>query len=83
MITIKNQNVSVVGHPIDYELENGVLLHQTEWNGECYTVAENGVEVSYSPVFRFQEEGIDIDALEENSPEWDVAMQIVGFDFFC
>ena len=35
---IKKRNVVIDITWFDYELENGVLLHKSEWNGECYEV---------------------------------------------
>lgn len=35
---------------MDYELEDGTMLHMLEWNGEVYTTKNNGREVSYRPV---------------------------------
>ena len=32
-------------------LENGVELFQEEWNGEVYTVKENGRERTFKPVY--------------------------------
>jgi hypothetical protein len=48
MINIKERNVVSVGEYFDYELENGVLLHQNDWNGEYYEV--DGV--IYRPVYQ-------------------------------
>lgn len=36
MLLIKNQNVKWVSSKADYELENGVLLFEEDWNGELY-----------------------------------------------
>lgn len=36
MIKIKEENVIRNGHMFDYLLENGTLLHESEWNGEEY-----------------------------------------------
>ena len=54
-------------------LKNGPLLHLREWNGEDYTVGK----VVYTPVYRFQNENIDLDALEENSLEWIKATEVM------
>ena len=47
MLKIKEKNVVRVGHIFDFELENGELLHRTEWNGEYYET-ENGI---FRPVY--------------------------------
>ena len=67
MINIKNENIERVGHWFDYELEDGMLLHNSEWNGENYTVQENGMEVEYRPIY--------VDKLNEND-----GYDIVGFE---
>ena len=68
MIKIKGENVKALGGTVfDYELENGTLLHQYEWNGENYTVRENGKEVVYKPVYSEDENengGFDIIGFE-------------------
>ena len=59
-----------LGHIFDYLLENGVLLHESEWNGEVYTVKENGSEIEYRPVYDDKENengGYDIIGFEEQS----------------
>ena len=80
MINIKNENIKVNGHEFDYQLENGDLLHASEWNGEKYIIEKNGREFEYKPVYRYELENIDLDTLEENSDEWENAVQIVGFE---
>ena len=47
MLTIKNEFFYSCGHLFDYELSNGELLHESEWNGEYYET-ENGI---YRPVY--------------------------------
>lgn len=69
----------------DYELEDGMLLHQSEWNGEAYYVKQPKgspyyPEKIYKPVYRYQLEGMDLDAIEENSEEWEKALEIVEFE---
>ena len=78
MINITNENIMVNGHQFDYQLENGDLLHDSEWNGERYIIEKDGKEIEYKPVYRFQLEGIDLDTLEDDSDEWQDATQIVG-----
>ena len=83
MLLVKNQNVKKVNSYADYELEDGTLLFEQDWNGELYG---NGLKKSkntnceYKPVYRYQIENIDIDNLEENSEEWNKAFEIVGFE---
>jgi hypothetical protein len=50
MIKIKRENFTVVGHDVDYELENGVMLYRNEWNGEAYYVKDGNREKRYVPV---------------------------------
>ena len=67
MIKIKEENYVSVGHMFDYLLENGVMLHENEFNGEVYTVKENGVETTYRPVYDEHENengGFDIIGFE-------------------
>ena len=41
MLKIVAENVvRLGGATFDYELEDGTLLHESEWNGECYTARE-------------------------------------------
>ena len=53
MIKIKEENVMRNGHMFDYLLENGALLHESEWNGEKYTTQdERGKTLEvYRPVY--------------------------------
>lgn len=55
MLKIKSEDIKANGHWFDYELEDGTLLHQSEWNGEMYIVKQNGVEISYHPVYAEEE----------------------------
>ena len=68
MLKIKAQNVvRLGGATFDYELEDGTLLHESEWNGENYTVREDGREAVYKPVYAEQENengGYDIVGFE-------------------
>jgi hypothetical protein len=66
MLKIKRENFEETGHRFDYELENGVLLHKSEWNGETYTVKENGKEITYRPI--------------QTHNEADDTWTIIGFD---
>ena len=52
-------------------LENGIELFQEEWNGEVYTVKENGRERTFKPVY----EPISFD--DDGEPEqW----EIIGYE---
>lgn len=52
MLEILDDNVLVNSHYFDYELEDGTLLHRSEWNGESYTVKnKDGSETRYFPVY--------------------------------
>lgn len=84
MLLIKNENFERVGHKVDYELENGVLLYEIDWNGEIYRngfdpINEKDTNKSYKPVYRFEIDNINLDELEENSDEWYRACEIIAF----
>lgn len=72
MLKIKNENVKWVGYQADYELENGILLFDTDWNGEIYTEGfdpktEKSNGRRYSPVYKeVDEEQFEIIGFEEN-----------------
>lgn len=52
MLGIKRRRFTEVGHDYDYELEDGTYLHESEWNGEVYTVkVDNHTEKTYRPVY--------------------------------
>jgi hypothetical protein len=59
MLFIKTENPVSVGEMFDYELEDGTLLHNTEWNGEDYTIRNgnipNRTETVYTPVYEISE----------------------------
>lgn len=83
MIKIKNRNVKYVSSYADYELEDGTLLFNEDWNGEIYRNGwKNNKDTNniYKPVYRFELENINIDKLEENSDAWLKAVEIVGFE---
>ena len=85
MIKVKNVNVSFNGSIFDYELENGLLLHNNDWNLEIYSEALNSktgeiIKNEYKPIYKYEEENIDISTLEENSAEWNNALEIIGFE---
>ena len=72
MLKIKNENITRVGYLVDYELENGILLYDTDWNGEIYTegfdpVTEKNNSRSYKPVYKeIEEDQFEIIGFEEN-----------------
>lgn len=67
----------------------GQLYALDGWNGEEYTrcwkcigpLEADPDDRTYTlrPITRAEEEGIDLDTLEEDSPEWDAAIETVGF----
>lgn len=76
MLKIVNKNIKINNHIFDYELENGVLLHNTDWNGEIYHIGNT----EYKPIYNFEVNNIDIDKLVENTEQWYKATEIIGFD---
>lgn len=72
------------------EVDSGIYA-LSEWNGEkfinCWKCIdeltvdpdEPGRFVA-TPVYRFQVEEIDLDSLEENSEEWESAVEIINYD---
>lgn len=83
MLKIKNRSVKHISSHADYELEDGTLLFEQDWNGEIYGNGlknEKDTNKEYRPVYRFEVDNVDIDTLEENSDEWNSAMEIVGFE---
>lgn len=68
MLKIARENVVVNGHQFDFELENGVLLHESEFNGEKYIINLHGCEAEYTPVYADEpneNDGYDIIGFEE------------------
>lgn len=79
---------------VDVYKINGKFIAVSGWNGEewldCWQVSEcvngrfykivPGGDCSVRPIYRFQAENIDLDSIEENSGEWDCALEIVDFD---
>jgi hypothetical protein len=55
MLKIAELDPASNGTMFDYRLENGDLLHKSEWNGEDYTVRTgsipNRTETVYTPVY--------------------------------
>lgn len=85
MLLIKKTNFERLNHFVDYELENGILLYDIDWNTEIYINGydpntEKNTGKCYKPVYRFEIDNIDIDSLKENSDEWDKAFEIIGFE---
>lgn len=72
-----------------YELNDGRRVAMDGWNGEVYgdcwevggeydtKVKKDGLV--FKPVHRFEVENIDLDEIEENSDEWENALEIVDF----
>ena len=52
MIGIKEYIVYEFGNWFDFELENGILLHSTEWNGDGYIKLEDKEEIIYKPIYK-------------------------------
>ena len=79
------------GDPIKMMEIDGDIYALSGWNGEkfldCWKCLdewtvdpnESGRFVA-TPVYRFQEDGIDLETLEENSEEWQNAVEIVDYD---
>jgi hypothetical protein len=69
----------------DYELENGILLFEKDWNTEIYrngydTINNCDSNKEYKPVYRFEIENIDLNKIEENSEKWYYATEIISFE---
>lgn len=75
---------------IDLVNIGGKIYSLYGWNGESYvdcwlcldrfTPAPDDRKYTIRPVYRFERDDIDISALEENSPEWDRAVEIVDYN---
>lgn len=74
---------------IDMVEIDGRLFALHGWNGEvwlrCWECLDKWTAASEKtfeirPVYRFEIEEIDLETLEENSSEWDYAMEIVDFE---
>lgn len=50
MLKISRANFDHVGAMMDFELEDGTMLHSSEWTGEKYITRDGGAEVEYIPV---------------------------------
>ena len=51
MFKIKRNWFEMGGHWFDYELEDGTLLHDSEWNGESYIVDDG---THYTPIYELE-----------------------------
>lgn len=65
-------NFGIWGDTAKAVFPDGREMLLTGWNGERWDEGR--------PIYRFEVEGIDPTQLEENSPEWDRAMEIVDID---
>ena len=67
MLRIHKQDFQFNGEWFDFRLMDGTMLHKSEWNGEYYTVEEDGKEVTYIPIYSDDENsngGYDIIGFE-------------------
>lgn len=60
MVRVKSTHVKHVSAYADYELENGILLFSTDWNGEIYgtgfdPINESDDKNEYRPVYENEE----------------------------
>lgn len=71
------------------KMDNGELYALDGWNGErwlhCWQCADRyeyigDEEYEIRPVYRFQAEKIDLDALEEGGPEEERALEVVDYE---
>lgn len=75
---------------IDLVELDGTVYALNGWNGEVFTECwecfgdffNEAGEKSYTlqPIYRFQAENIALGSLEENSPEWDAAVEVVDYE---
>lgn len=71
---------------------SGIVYALNGWNGEKYTDCwqccgeyfnkSSPESYTLTPIFRFEAEGIRLDDLEENSDEWDRALETVDFSIY-
>ncbi|HIU69819.1 MAG TPA: hypothetical protein IAD23_07685 [Candidatus Scubalenecus merdavium] len=62
-------NVMFNGARFDFRLEDGTLLHKSEWNGECYHFKlPDGRERVCKPVYA--EVGDDIEIVDFDVRDW-------------
>lgn len=50
-------------------------------DGSGFPASSDSPDLVLRPIYRFEQENIDISEIEENSQEWDMANEIVDFDF--
>lgn len=72
-----------------YKLDDGRCVAMNDWNGEVYgdcweVCGEQDMDVKqdglvFKPVHRFEVENINLDQIEENSAEWERALEIINF----
>lgn len=56
-------------------------IEEPFFNGYGYNViAVNDEELTFIPIYRYQNENIDLDELEEDGEEWDEAVEVVDYD---
>lgn len=74
---------------IDLVEVDGKVYALHGWNGEEYRdcwecLGENHMDAGENyclrPIHRFEVEEIDLEELEENSPEWDRAVEIIDYE---
>lgn len=61
-------NIMFNGTRFDFRLEDGTLLHKSEWNGECYAVRHDGRIRECKPVYA--EVGDEIEIVDFNVRDW-------------
>ena len=72
------------------QLKDGAVYALSGWNGEVYTscwectgdhyMEASEEEYTLRPVYRVDAEHMDLSKIEEDSPEWDRAWDIVDYD---
>ncbi len=68
MIAVKNTNV----YSADFELEDGTLLFEKDWNGIVYRNGwkdEKNTNIKYKPIYKYVIDNINLEDIEENSDE--------------
>lgn len=51
MIKIKDRDICVGITYYDYELEDGTLLHEDDWDGEQYIFMKDGIKQVYYAIY--------------------------------
>ena len=57
MLKIKSINTDYIGSRMDYVLEDGTMLHESEWNGEWYQVDGQRYKPVYIGIGEADEDG--------------------------